>query len=151
MKLYTIHYMSKIYNVSVDEVINVFHLYPYIKGYIFKNQGREYFIFSFIEQNILEIHFYDVDDGSSYKTINQTKISIPIFSVILSIILKEIEDRKHRIIKIVAPNNRKELYLKIITKTLTKYNIKRNIITKNIIEREGELDISKIEYYLIPE
>ncbi len=146
-----IHYMSKIYKVNVGEVINVFHLYPYIKGYIFKNQGREYFIFSFIEQSILEIHFYDVDDGSSYKNINQTKISIPIFSVILSIVLKEIEDRKNRVVKIVAPNSRKELYLKIIAKVLNKYNIKRNIITKNIIEREGELDINKIEYYLISE
>ena len=65
--------------------------------------------------------------------------------------MKEIGERKNRAVKIVAPNSRKELYLKIITKVLNKYNIKRSITTKNIIEREGELDINKIEYYLIPE
>lgn len=129
-------YWLKFHDIEDEELLGLFYQdNPMMKCYIVKNEGLEYFIFSFVKNTIFEIHFYDTrnmgDDDSLDKT-GVTKNSQAVFSAILSIVLAELEERPTRKIKIGAPEGRETFYKKIIDKTLKKYNIEKTIsLTKS--------------------
>lgn len=119
---------------DIENIQGIYQEYPQMKAYEFKNQGREYFIYTFIKDTILEVHFYDrtdmelIDDKSVLK---KTTSSLPVYSAIVSIVLKELEERPSRKIRIIAPDGREELYLKIIKKILKEYDVNRTIKTSS--------------------
>lgn len=129
----------KILNTTNDMLPGLYASKPQLKTYILKNEGREYLIYTFLDNTILEIHFHDINiplDGTEYQDKNFTKNSQLVFSSVMSIVLKELEERPSRKIKISAPIGREKLYKKIIDKILKKYNIEKDI----------SLKISKDEY-----
>ena len=139
-----IKYWLKITNIKPENsnlIDGIYNTYYKLKCYYTKNEGREYFIFSYEENNIFEIHFIDldeIDEETSNDNKGFTKTSQHVFSVVMSIVLKEIDDKPNRKIKIVAPNGRENLYKKIIDKTLKKYNIEKRIsvtLSKNDFDK----------------
>ncbi len=134
-------YWMKIFNTSEDQLPGLYSSKSQLKCYIVKNEEREYFIYSYIDNSFFEIHFIDVDikiDGKENSNKGLTKNSQPVFGAVMSIVLKELEERPLRKIKISAPEGRETLYKKIIDKTLKKYNIEKDIkITKT--QDNGEI------------
>ncbi len=120
----------EVLNSNIENIQGVYQEYQQMKAYEFKNQGREYFIYTFVKDNVLEVHFYDrtdmdlIDDLSVLK---KTSTSLPVYSAIVSIVLKELEERPSRKVRIIAPDGREKLYLKIIEKILKDQNIIRTI------------------------
>jgi hypothetical protein len=118
------------FNIEDKELLGkMYQDKPFMKMYITKNSGRRYIIITFIVNSFLEVHFYDRDlyKDSEDATLNLTKNSLKVFSVVMSIVLKELTDRPSRKIKISSPDNRQELYRKIIEKVLIKFNINKNV------------------------
>ena len=133
-----------------EELQGLYSSRPQLKSYISKSQGREYFIYSFINNGYLEIHFYDTNNmvsGNETKNIGKTNNSQNIFSVIVSIVLKELEDRPNRKILIIAPEDKSDFYKKVIQKILKQYNIEKTIK----IERIKDIETSEIKTYYILE
>ena len=118
-----------------NEIIkNLNNKFKFLENYYIKNEGREYLIYSYYTNAIFEVHFYDlnsVDSDSELENLNLTKSSMYVFSTIISIIIKNIENKKLNKIRIQAPKNKEDLYLKIIKKILKKYNIDKDITIKN--------------------
>lgn len=145
-------YWVKILNIKPEEdglIDGVYHSYHKLKCYYTKNEGREYFIYSFEENGIFEIHFLDldeVDEETSNDKKGFTKNSQHVFSVVMNIVLTEIEERPKRKIKISAPDGRETLYKKIIDKTLKKYNIVKRISVKTSLT-----DFDKINHNFLLE
>lgn len=139
-----IKYWLKITNIKPENsnlIDGIYNTYHKLKCYYTKNEGREYFIFSYVENNIFEIHFIDldeIDEETSNDNKGFTKTSQHVFSVVMSIVLKEIEERPNIKIKIAAPNGRETLYKKIIDKTLKKYNVEKHmsvVLSKNDFDK----------------
>lgn len=123
-------YWLEMMNTTEDLLPGFYASYSQLKCYIVKNEGREYFIYSYVQNSFLEIHFVDtsdISDETSTSNKGLTKNSQPVFGAVMSIVLKELEDRPLRKIKISAPDGREKLYKKIIDKTLKKYNIEKDI------------------------
>ena len=129
---------------SLDYVKSLISQLSFLKSYYLKNEGREYLIYSYIVNTVLEIHFHDInstgndEDNDDNDDKGLTKNSQPVFSAVLDIVLNELEERSSRKIKIVAPNGRENLYKKIIDKTLKKYNIEKRIsvtLSKNDFDK----------------
>lgn len=117
-------------NSDIENIQGVYQEYPQMKAYEFKNQGREYFIYTFVKDTVLEVHFYDRTDMDLidyHSVLKKTSTSLPVYSAIVSIVLKELEERPSRKIRIIAPDGREKLYLKIIEKILKDQNIIRTI------------------------
>lgn len=133
-------YFCKYFKNDTTEDVKLFLMQlSFLKSYYFKNEGREYLIYSFIDNTILEVHFHDINSavpGSENDNKGLTKNSQPVFSVVLDIVLNEIDERPSRKIRIVAPNGRESLYKKIIDKTLKKYDVDKTI--KYYITLDGE-------------
>lgn len=132
---------------SLDMLDGIYSQLPFLKGYLFKNEGREYFIYSFIINTVLDIHFFDIESaapGTESDNKKFTKNSQPVFSAIVDIVLTELEFRPARKIRIVAPAGREQLYKKIIDKTLKKYGIEKDI-SLSISKDE---DITRYHYLL---
>lgn len=94
--------------------------------YVTKNQGREYFIYTFYNKLVYEIHFLDMEHitpEDENKDLKKTDNSQHVFSVIMSIVINTIKNRSVKNIKISAPEHREQFYLKIINKVLKKYGI----------------------------
>lgn len=126
-------YWMKILDIGEDLLPSLYTEIPYLKSYIFKNEGREYLIYTYIINSVLEIHFNDMNivlDGKESDDKGLTKNSQSVFSAVMSIVLTELEERPNRKIKISTPKNRLKLYKKIIDKTLKKYNIEKHIFLK---------------------
>lgn len=120
-------------NTREDQLPGLYANRPQLKSYILKNEGREYLIYSFVKDTVLEVHFHDIDtpiDGTEYDDKKLTRNSQAVFSSVMSIVLKELEERPSRKIRISAPTGRETLYKKIIDKTLKKYSIEKDISLK---------------------
>lgn len=111
---------------------NFYNFYKNMVGYTSTNQGRIYFIYTFIKNNIFEIHFLDItnkeslrDEGSA--TLKKTTNALGAFNAVVSIVLKEYFKDNKIVIKIVSPDGRQQLYRKIIEKILKQYNINKNL------------------------
>lgn len=147
-----IKYWAKILNIKQEDnslIDGVYRSYHKLKCYYTKNEGREYFIYSFEENSIFEVHFLDldeVDEETSNDKKGFTKNSQHVFSVIMNIVLKELEERPSKKIKIVAPDGRQILYKKIIDKTLKKYHIEKKISIKTKLD-----DFNKINHNFLLE
>ena len=127
-------YWMKLLDIDEDVLQSLYIAYPFLKSYVFKNEGREYLIYTYIINSVLEIHFNDIDvalDGNESDNKGFTKNSQHVFSVAMSIALNELEERPNRKIKISTPKNRLKLYKKIIDKTLKKYNIDKRVSLKS--------------------
>ena len=130
---------------SLDYVKSLISQLSFLKSYYLKNEGREYLIYSYIVNTVLEIHFHDInstgndEDNDDNDDKGLTKNSQPVFSAVLDIVLNELEERSSRKIKIVAPNGRENLYKKIIDKTLKKYNIDKTIKTYTSLDNSNKL------------
>lgn len=123
-------YWVKILDTTEDQLPGFYASKMQLKCYIVKNERREYFIYSYIENAFLEIHFIDIDtkiDGTENNNKGLTKNSQPVFGAVMSIVIKELEERPSRKVKITAPDGRETLYKKIIDKTLKKYDIEKDI------------------------
>ena len=119
----------------------IYQKYKNMICYIFKNQGREYFIYTFYNKLVYEIHFLDMEfyhPGEDSNDLKKTDNSQPVFSVIMSIVINTIKSRSVKTIKISAPEHREELYLKIIKKVLSKYNIFSEVYIKNNSHQPGK-------------
>lgn len=135
------HWM-KIFNTTEEQLPGLYASMSQLKCYIVKNEGREYFIYSYINNTFLEIHFIDINtkvDGTENHNKGLTKNSQPVFGAVMSIVLKELEERPSRKIKISAPDGRETLYKKIIDKTLKKYNIEKDIKISKSKNDENEV------------
>ena len=120
----------KVLNTTDDMLPGLYSKKPQLKTYILKNEGREYLIYTYIDNMVLEVHFHDIGvplDGTEYQDKKFTKNSQLVFSSVMSIVLKELEERPSRKIKISAPIGREKLYKKIIDKTLKKHAIEKDI------------------------
>lgn len=127
-----------ILDIEDKNYLNSFYnLYKNMVGYTSINQGRIYFIYTFIKNNIFEIHFLDItnkeslrDEGSA--TLKKTTNAIGAFNTVVSIVLKEYFKDNKIVVKIVSLDGRQQLYKKIIEKILRQYNINKNLkITKS--------------------
>ena len=113
----------------IDSLYKELH---WLKNYYIKNEGREYLIYSFYDKGTYEIHFYDLDnieDDNEFNNLGATKNSMYVFSTVISIVMDELLGNSVKRIKIGAPKNKENLYLKIIQKVLVKYNLDKNIKT----------------------
>lgn len=75
-------YWVKILDTTEDQLPGFYASKMQLKCYIVKNEGREYFIYSYIENAFLEIHFIDIDtkiDGTENNNKGLTKNSQPVF------------------------------------------------------------------------
>lgn len=130
---------------SSDDVdmldLHIYKQYRNMICYVTKNQGREYFIYTFYRKNIFEIHFCDMNNlkqGEQDNDINYTSNSQHVFSVVMSIVIDTIENRSTEIIKIAAPKHRTDLYFKIIQKVLKKYNINKEVHIQDNLALDGK-------------
>ena len=137
----------KVLDTTSDVLPGLYNSKQQLKTYILKNEGREYLIYTYIDNSILEIHFHDIDiplDGTEYQDKKFTKNSQLVFSSVMSIVLKELEERPSRKIRISAPSGREKLYKKIIDKTLKKHNIEKDISLKM---SKDEYSNDKFDFY----
>ncbi len=119
----------------------IYKKYKDMVCYITKHQGREYFIYTFYNKLMYEIHFLDMEhiapDEESLD-LKKTGNSQHVFSVIISIVVDTIKKRSIKMIKIRAPEHREDFYLKIIKKVLSKHNINPDIIIKQNEQQPGK-------------
>lgn len=119
----------------------IYKKYKDMVCYIAKNQGREYFIYTFYNKLMYEIHFLDMEhitpDDESLD-LKKTDNSRHVFSVIMSIVIDAIKKRSIKKIKIRAPEHREEFYLKVVKKILSKNNINPDITIKQNEQQPGK-------------
>lgn len=100
-----------------------------MNGYVANYKSREYFIYTYYNNMVFEVHFYDMDnlEDEDIKNIGKTPTSQGIFSIIMTIIIKSIEGFSPKIVRVIAPKNKEKFYVSIINKILKKYKIDREI------------------------
>lgn len=134
---------------DIDDIEKfIYKKYRDMVCYITKNQGREYFIYTFYNKLMYEIHFLDMDNLSydeQENDIGKTTNSQHVFSVIMSIVIDAIKKISIKKIKIIAPEHREEFYLKIIKKILLKYNITPDITIEQNQHQPGKEYIIKFD------
>lgn len=112
---------------TIEELYSFLH---WLKCYIVKNEGREYFIYSFYDKGVYEIHFYDmeyVQEDNELQNLKLTKSATKLFSAIITIMLDELFENSLQKIKIGAPKNKEKIYLKMIQKILKDYELDKSI------------------------
>ena len=112
---------------TIEELYSALH---WLKCYIVKNEGREYFIYSFYDKGIYEIHFYDmeyVQEDNELQNLKLTKSATKLFSIIITIMLDELFENSLQKIKIGAPKHKEKIYLKMIQKILKDYELDKSI------------------------
>lgn len=131
-------YWAKILDIDKEDLNQFYSNMKNLKCYLIKNEGREYFVYSVVTNNIYEVHFIDMDNIQEDKEVDnlgKTKNSLNVFSSIVSIVLSEINN--YNKILIGSPDNKGDLYIKIIQKILKKYNIDKKV-SKIILKNKTE-------------
>ena len=130
----SIKYWLKILNPpkkdDQDTISELYTMLHWLKCYVFKNEGREYFIYSFYDKGVYEIHFYDmgyVQEDNELQNLKLTKSATKLFSAIITITLDELLENSLQKIKISAPKNKEKIYFKMIQKILKEYNLEKSI------------------------
>jgi len=94
-------------------------------SYKFEYKNQEYLLYELIKNSVLEYHFFNLyKPKQSADIIGDVGNSIQIFSIIVSLIYKDIQrgDFKHPV-RITSNKERNKLYMKIFNKVNKKYSL----------------------------